>query len=202
MKTKKIKKTLPPHPMEALLRSERLPHMWCPGCGIGTVFSSLIAAVQKSGYDPDKTAVVSGIGNPDISRQVHRNAARHVKLAVPAAGAPRGNGQPRRNAARGRTTAYHGRCHRHRSTRPARAWRRTRRPQGIYARSARLRHRERLTARRDVANARSGVRVGRVAVAHRPVAGPAAAGRQPTHRIRTRRPTEKPHPGIRLTRLR
>ena len=62
MTNKKATKALPPHPMEALLRSERLPHIWCAGCGIGTVFSSVIAAVQKSGYDPDKTAVVSGIG--------------------------------------------------------------------------------------------------------------------------------------------
>ncbi len=62
MKNKKAKNALPPHPMEGLLRSERLPHIWCAGCGIGTVFSSVIAAIQKSGYDPDKTAVVSGIG--------------------------------------------------------------------------------------------------------------------------------------------
>ncbi|HVO67896.1 MAG TPA: thiamine pyrophosphate-dependent enzyme [Syntrophales bacterium] len=62
MKNNKAKKIIPPHPMEALLRSERLPHIWCAGCGIGTVFSSVIAAVQKSGFDPDKTAVVSGIG--------------------------------------------------------------------------------------------------------------------------------------------
>lgn len=62
MTNKNATKALPPHPMEALLRSERLPHIWCAGCGIGTVFSSVIAAVQKSGYDPDKTAVVSGIG--------------------------------------------------------------------------------------------------------------------------------------------
>ena len=62
MKDKMAKKVLPPHPKEALLRSERLPHIWCAGCGIGTVFSSVIAAIQKSGFDPDKTAVVSGIG--------------------------------------------------------------------------------------------------------------------------------------------
>ena len=62
MKNKKATKILPPHPMETLLRSERLPHIWCAGCGIGTVFSSVIAAIQKSGFDPDKTAVVSGIG--------------------------------------------------------------------------------------------------------------------------------------------
>lgn len=62
MKTKKIKETLPQHPMETLLRSERLPHIWCSGCGIGTVLGSVMAAIQKSGYDQDKIAVVSGIG--------------------------------------------------------------------------------------------------------------------------------------------
>ena len=62
MKTKKAEKTVPRHPMEELIRSERLPHIWCAGCGIGTVFGSVMAAIQKSGYDLDKTAIVSGIG--------------------------------------------------------------------------------------------------------------------------------------------
>lgn len=62
MKTKKTKENPPPHPMEELMRSERLPHIWCSGCGIGTVFGSVMKAIQKSGYDPDKIAVVSGIG--------------------------------------------------------------------------------------------------------------------------------------------
>ena len=62
MKTKKPGKTVPEHPMEELIRSERLPHIWCAGCGIGTVFGSVMAAIQKSGYDLDKTAIVSGIG--------------------------------------------------------------------------------------------------------------------------------------------
>ena len=62
MTTKMTEKMPPPHPMEALLRSERLPHIWCAGCGIGTVFSSVIAAIQKSGYDEEKIAIVSGIG--------------------------------------------------------------------------------------------------------------------------------------------
>lgn len=62
MKVRKTKEALPPHPMEGLLRSERLPHIWCSGCGIGTVFNSVMAAIQKSGCDPDRTAVVSGIG--------------------------------------------------------------------------------------------------------------------------------------------
>jgi 2-oxoglutarate ferredoxin oxidoreductase subunit beta len=59
---KKAAAVVPPHPMEQLLRSERLPHIWCSGCGIGTVFGSVMAAVMKSGHDLDKIAVVSGIG--------------------------------------------------------------------------------------------------------------------------------------------
>jgi 2-oxoglutarate ferredoxin oxidoreductase subunit beta len=62
MKKKKAEKSMPRHPMEELIRSERLPHIWCAGCGIGTVFGSVMAAIQKSGYDLDKTAIVSGIG--------------------------------------------------------------------------------------------------------------------------------------------
>jgi 2-oxoglutarate/2-oxoacid ferredoxin oxidoreductase subunit beta len=52
----------PPHPLESLLRVERLPHIWCPGCGIGTVFGAVLGAIEKSGWDPDEVAVVSGIG--------------------------------------------------------------------------------------------------------------------------------------------
>jgi len=62
MTAKKVKGNPPAHPKDILLRTERLPHIWCSGCGIGTVFGSVIAAVQKSGHDLDKVAVVSGIG--------------------------------------------------------------------------------------------------------------------------------------------
>ena len=63
--TKTKPKTTPqqaPHPMDELLRVERIPHIWCPGCGIGTVFSGVIAAVQKSGLPLNQLAMVSGIG--------------------------------------------------------------------------------------------------------------------------------------------
>ncbi len=50
------------HPMDYLLREDRLPHIWCPGCGIGVALSCFIKALQKSGLDLDKVAVVSGIG--------------------------------------------------------------------------------------------------------------------------------------------
>ena len=51
-----------PHPHDVLLRTDRMPHIWCPGCGIGTAFGSIMAAVVKSGVALDDLAVVSGIG--------------------------------------------------------------------------------------------------------------------------------------------
>lgn len=54
------------HPMDSLLRSERLPHIWCQGCGLGIGLNVLISALQwlekKLDWDLDKVAVVSGIG--------------------------------------------------------------------------------------------------------------------------------------------
>jgi 2-oxoglutarate ferredoxin oxidoreductase subunit beta len=54
------------HPMDELLRGERLPHIWCQGCGLGTALTTFISALQwleeNRGWDLDKVAVVSGIG--------------------------------------------------------------------------------------------------------------------------------------------
>lgn len=50
------------HPMDSLLRQDRLPHIWCSGCGLGTVLTCFVSGLQKSGLDPNKVAVVSGIG--------------------------------------------------------------------------------------------------------------------------------------------
>lgn len=44
------------------LRQEKLPHMWCPGCGIGIVLKSMIRAFDELNWDPRDIAVVSGIG--------------------------------------------------------------------------------------------------------------------------------------------
>ncbi|MBL7073703.1 2-oxoacid:ferredoxin oxidoreductase subunit beta [candidate division KSB1 bacterium] len=52
----------PEHPMEALLRMDRMPHIWCPTCGIGTAVSCFITALEKIDYPLDKVVVVSGIG--------------------------------------------------------------------------------------------------------------------------------------------
>jgi 2-oxoglutarate/2-oxoacid ferredoxin oxidoreductase subunit beta len=50
------------NPMEDFLRMDRIPHIWCPGCGIGTVVTSFTEALKKSELDLNKVAVVSGIG--------------------------------------------------------------------------------------------------------------------------------------------
>ena len=50
------------NPVENLLRMDRIPHIWCPGCGIGTVVTSFNEAIRKENYDLDRLAVVSGIG--------------------------------------------------------------------------------------------------------------------------------------------
>jgi 2-oxoglutarate/2-oxoacid ferredoxin oxidoreductase subunit beta len=44
------------------LRDDRLPHIWCPGCGNGLVTASLLRAIEGLQLDPEKVAVVSGIG--------------------------------------------------------------------------------------------------------------------------------------------
>ena len=50
------------HPHDSLIRTERLPHIWCPGCGLGEVLGAYSLAVEKSGIETTKHAVVSGIG--------------------------------------------------------------------------------------------------------------------------------------------
>jgi len=44
------------------MRVNKLPHIWCPGCGDGTVAKSMIQAIQKLKYDKDNVTVVTGIG--------------------------------------------------------------------------------------------------------------------------------------------
>ncbi len=50
------------HPMEGLLRMDRIPHIWCPTCGIGTTVSCFISALQQIETPLEKVCVVSGIG--------------------------------------------------------------------------------------------------------------------------------------------
>ncbi len=78
------------------LRRDRLPHIWCPGCGIGTAVNCFVRALDESGLNLDKVAVVSGIGctgrvagyvNLDSFHTTHGRAipfATGLKLANPA----------------------------------------------------------------------------------------------------------------------
>ena len=57
-----IKKFKAESPMSGVLRMDRMPHIWCPGCGIGSEVNAFAEAVKRSGIDPKKLVVVSGIG--------------------------------------------------------------------------------------------------------------------------------------------
>jgi 2-oxoglutarate ferredoxin oxidoreductase subunit beta len=50
------------HPIDHLLRADRLPHILCPGCGIGTVIHGYAHAIAASGIPEDGHVCVSGIG--------------------------------------------------------------------------------------------------------------------------------------------
>lgn len=50
------------NPVLPYLRQDRIPHIWCPGCGIGTSVNCFCRALTDSGLDLDKVAIVSGIG--------------------------------------------------------------------------------------------------------------------------------------------
>ncbi len=44
------------------LRLEKMPTLWCWGCGDGVILKSVIRAIEKCGWDQDDVCVVSGIG--------------------------------------------------------------------------------------------------------------------------------------------
>jgi 2-oxoglutarate ferredoxin oxidoreductase subunit beta len=50
------------HPLEKWLRMDRIPHIWCSTCGIGTAVTCFIEAVKKANLNRDDICVVSGIG--------------------------------------------------------------------------------------------------------------------------------------------
>ncbi|MGC9337372.1 MAG: thiamine pyrophosphate-dependent enzyme [Candidatus Cloacimonadia bacterium] len=52
----------PHHPMEELLRMDRMPHIWCPGCGLGSSLTAFVEGLNKANVDLNKVAIVSGIG--------------------------------------------------------------------------------------------------------------------------------------------
>ena len=50
------------HTMDKYLRAERIPHIWCPGCGLGTVLNCFLHALEENDTDLQNLAIVSGIG--------------------------------------------------------------------------------------------------------------------------------------------
>jgi 2-oxoglutarate/2-oxoacid ferredoxin oxidoreductase subunit beta len=78
-----------------LLRRDRVPHIWCPGCGIGTSVNAFARALLEGSQDLKKIAIVSGIGctgrvagymNLDSFHTTHGRAipfATGLKLANP-----------------------------------------------------------------------------------------------------------------------
>ncbi|MFC1505188.1 2-oxoacid:ferredoxin oxidoreductase subunit beta [Thermodesulfobacteriota bacterium] len=44
------------------LRERFMPHIWCPGCGHGTVLNGLVRAIESMGMSKNEIVMVSGIG--------------------------------------------------------------------------------------------------------------------------------------------
>lgn len=83
------------HPFMKYLRRDKLPTIYCPGCGVGIVLNATLKAIEKSGLDFGKFVFVSGIGcsgrmvnyiNADTFHTTHGRAipvAEGIKLARP-----------------------------------------------------------------------------------------------------------------------
>ena len=50
------------HPILNYIRRDRLPHIYCSACGIGTVLGAFANALRELEFDMDRLVVVSGIG--------------------------------------------------------------------------------------------------------------------------------------------
>ncbi|RKY84360.1 2-oxoacid:ferredoxin oxidoreductase subunit beta [candidate division KSB1 bacterium] len=83
------------HPIAPFLRMDRIPHIWCPTCGIGTTVKCFCSALSNLKIDLKNVAIVSGIGctgrvagyiNIDSFHTTHGRAipfATGLKLANP-----------------------------------------------------------------------------------------------------------------------
>jgi len=47
---------------EKYLRTETMPHIWCPGCGNGIIMRDICTAIDRNELDPNNVVIVSGIG--------------------------------------------------------------------------------------------------------------------------------------------
>lgn len=53
---------MPSKLVETYFRSDRLPHIWCPGCSHGIVMRSIVKAIDNLKLHKDNVCIVSGIG--------------------------------------------------------------------------------------------------------------------------------------------
>ncbi len=99
MVMKKQSLTKVKHPLSDLLDERRLPHSWCPGCGIGIALGSILRAVKRKidegELTKEKVVLITGIGcsaraalyvSFDSAHTIHGRAipfATGVKLAKP-----------------------------------------------------------------------------------------------------------------------
>ena len=47
---------------EKYLRTENMPHIWCPGCGNGIIMRDICTAIDRNELDKNNVCIVSGIG--------------------------------------------------------------------------------------------------------------------------------------------
>ena len=50
------------HPLDQYVKPGRIPHIWCPGCGLGITMVCFIKALEDQNIPLNKIVVVSGIG--------------------------------------------------------------------------------------------------------------------------------------------
>lgn len=53
---------MPSKLVETYFRSDKLPHIWCPGCSNGVVMRSIVKAIDNLDLNKDNVCIVSGIG--------------------------------------------------------------------------------------------------------------------------------------------
>ncbi len=49
-------------PYEKYLRHDKLPHIWCTGCGCGIILKAMLRAIERSKISKDSITLISGIG--------------------------------------------------------------------------------------------------------------------------------------------
>lgn len=50
------------HPLDCILRQDRLPHIWCSGCGLGTAMTCYAEAIESLDIPVKNQILLSGIG--------------------------------------------------------------------------------------------------------------------------------------------